>query len=158
MSAQMTLKQHSLTLNQFGQSRDPLQNRKAAVNAFNRARNRGAWRALLARLTRRSTQLQHYGSKNQSAVRLASRGIETVALDEVIGSEGRSRDFDAQFWPLKEHNRDRWVNIAVAMASGKPLPPVELIQTPGGYVVRDGHHRLSVARAFGRAVIEAAIV
>ena len=158
MSAQISLAQHSLANSRFGQSRDPLQNRKAAVNAFNRARNRGAWRALLARLMRRSTQLQHYGAKNQRAAQQTTRGIQTVALDQVIGSEGRSHDFDAQFWPLKEHNRDRWVNIATAMAGGKPLPPVQLIQTAGGYVVRDGHHRLSVARAFGRAVIEAEIV
>lgn len=158
MSAQISLAQHSLANGRFGQSRDPLQNRKAAVNAFNRARNRGAWRALLARLTRRSNQLKHHEVKNQPSSQQATRGIQTVALDAVIGSEGRSHDFDAQFWPLKEHNRDRWVNIAIAMASGKPLPPVELIHTADGYVVRDGHHRLSVARAFGRVVIEAEIV
>jgi hypothetical protein len=38
------------------------------------------------------------------------------------------------------------------------FPPVQLIHTAEGYVVRDGHHRLSVARAFGQAVIEAEIV
>jgi len=158
MSAQISLAQYSLANDRFGPSRDPLQNRKVAVNAFNRARKQGSRRALLARLTRRSTQLQHYRAKNQRSAQQAAGGIQTVALDEVIGSEGRSHDFDAQFWPLKEHNRDRWVNIAVAMANGKPLPPVQLIHTAGGYIVRDGHHRLSVARAFGRAVIEAVIV
>ena len=158
MSAQMTLAQHSLANSRFGQSRDPLQNRKAALTAFNRARKQGSRRALLARLTRRSTRLEHYGAKNQPSYQQAALGIQTVALDEVIGSEGRSHDFDAQFWPLKEYSRDRWISIAMAMADGKPLPPVQLVQTAAGYVVRDGHHRLSVARALGRAVIEAEIV
>ncbi len=158
MSAQMAFAQHSLANRRSGQSQDPLSDRKAAVTAFNRARKKASRRALLARLTRRSRQLQQYGAKSRPSGQQGAHGIQSVALDEVIGSEGRSRDFDAQFWPLKEHNRDRWVNIAVAMASGKPLPPVQLVQTAGGYIVRDGHHRLSVARAFGRAVIEAEIV
>lgn len=158
MSAQSILSQHALANSQLSHSRDPLWNRKAAVHAFNRARKHGSRRALLARLARRSTQLQHYGEKNQPSAKQNARGIQTIALDEVVGSEGRSRDFDAQFWPLKEHNRDRWVSIAMAMVSGTPLPPIRLIQTVDGYIVRDGHHRLSVARAFGRAVIEAEIV
>lgn len=158
MSAQITLAQQSFANSQFSQSRDPLQHRKTAVQFFNKARKQGSRRALLARLTRRSNQLQHYGTKSRLSDRQLKSGYETIALEEVIGSEGRSRDFDDQFWPLREHCRDRWVNIAIAMASGKPLPPIQLIQTAAGYVVRDGHHRLSVARAFGRAVIEAEIV
>ena len=50
-----------------------------------------------------------------------------------------------------------WVGIAVAILQGVSLPPVELIQTAEGYMVRDGHHRLSVARAFDQEVIEAVI-
>ncbi len=37
------------------------------------------------------------------------------------------------------------------------MPPVELIQAADGYYVRDGHHRISVARAAGQASIEGRI-
>jgi hypothetical protein len=37
------------------------------------------------------------------------------------------------------------------------LPPVALIQVGDYYFVRDGHHRISVARALGQQVIEATV-
>jgi hypothetical protein len=37
------------------------------------------------------------------------------------------------------------------------LPPVALIQVGDVYFVRDGHHRISVARALGRNQIEAKV-
>lgn len=106
----------------------------------------------------RTTRLQGLSTKARQGAKKTSPGIQVIPLEEIVGSEGRSQDFDNQFWPLKEHSRDRWVNIAQAMRSGAPLPPVQLVQTAGGYAVRDGHHRLSVARAYGRTVIEAEIV
>ncbi len=132
--------------------------RRAANLSFNRAINRASRRALLGRLTGKSHGLQQVNSNEAKRQKRASAGIKYVAINDIYGSEGRSGDFDDQFWPLKEHNRDRWVNIAQAMASNKPLPPVQLIQTASGFVVRDGHHRLSVARAMGREVVEAEIV
>ena len=47
--------------------------------------------------------------------------------------------------------------IAAAMRRGASMPPVELIQAADGYYVRDGHHRISVARAAGQASIEGRI-
>jgi hypothetical protein len=38
-----------------------------------------------------------------------------------------------------------------------PLPPIKLIQVGDCYYVRDGHHRLSVARALGEQFIEAEV-
>jgi len=37
------------------------------------------------------------------------------------------------------------------------LPPVELIRVGDEYYVRDGNHRVSVARAFGQPYIEALV-
>jgi hypothetical protein len=132
--------------------------RRAANRSFNRARSRGSWRAFVSRLMGRSTQLQGLTTKKRREASGAVPSVQVISLEEVVGSEGRSQEFDDQFWPLKEHSRDRWMNIALAMRGGTPLPPVQLVKTAGGYVVRDGHHRLSVARALGRAVIEAEIV
>ena len=51
----------------------------------------------------------------------------------------------------------RWLGVAAARDHGKVLPPVVLVQVGGVYFVRDGHHRISVARALGQLDIEAEV-
>jgi hypothetical protein len=87
-----------------------------------------------------------------------SAGIQTVPLSQIWGSEGRSDDFDRDFNPLQDHNKERWLNIAAARRRGKVLPPVELVQVGDIYFVLDGHHRISVARAMGQRAIEASVM
>lgn len=82
----------------------------------------------------------------------------SIPLSKIVGSEGHVDDFDNTFNPLKSYDRDRWVSIAVARRQGIVLPPVELIQVNDKFFVRDGHHRISVAKALGQAEIEAEIV
>src|SRR5688572_17523116 len=77
-------------------------------------------------------------------------GSQTVPIYRIKGSEGRSDDFDCDFNPTHPRTRYRWLSIAVAFACGNTLPLVELIQLGEDYFVRDGHHRISVARAFGQ--------
>ena len=84
--------------------------------------------------------------------------IQTVPLSQIRGSEGRSGDFDRDFNPLQDRCRQRWLNVAMARQRGKALPPVELIQVGQVYFVRDGHHRISVARALGQQAIEARVL
>jgi len=84
-------------------------------------------------------------------------GLQTVEVRRILGSEGRSRDFDRHFLPLRKCTRERWTSIAAAQLMGIPLPPVSLIQVGERYYVRDGHHRVSVARALGQEYIEAEI-
>lgn len=158
MSTLASFSGHWSSSRQFSQSQDALQNHGAAMRSYNRAKKHGTWRRLQARLTGRSVQLQHYPSTGHLSGKRAAAGVQIIALDQIIGSEGRSQDFDNQFWPIAEHTRDRWVKIAIAMGTGKPLPPVQLIEAASGYVVRDGHHRISVARALGQEVIEAEVI
>jgi hypothetical protein len=133
-----------------------LTQRRAFVQMFDRATAQAKRRRFVARLMGRSTELQPLHSQSRRTEGQMP-GIQIVSLDEIVGSEGRSHDFDNQFWPLREENRDRWINIAQVMRSDKGLPPVQLIHTDAGYFVRDGHHRLSVARAFGQTAIEAEV-
>ena len=84
-------------------------------------------------------------------------GTQPVPIDRIRGSEGRSSDFDADFNPLQTKTRDRWVSIAIARQIRQPLPPVELIQVGDVYFVRDGHHRISVARALGQSAVDAEV-
>jgi hypothetical protein len=44
------------------------------------------------------------------------------------------------------------------LRSGISLPPVELIQVEDEFFVRDGHHRISIAKVTGQLEIEARIV
>jgi hypothetical protein len=84
-------------------------------------------------------------------------GLHTVPIEQIRGSEGRSTDFDRDFHPLQDHSRGRWLRVAAAREQDKALPPVVLIQVGEVYFVRDGHHRISVARARGQLDIEAEV-
>lgn len=85
-------------------------------------------------------------------------GIRVVPISSIIGSEGKVSDFDMAFHPLHEASRERWINIAMAYLGRLPLPPVQLIQVGDAYFVRDGHHRISVGRAFGQTSIDAEVI
>ena len=98
-------------------------------------------------------ELQHHCGKGQH-----HGGVQLVPMFQIRGSEGRSQDFDTNFCPLKLHNRERWVNIALARRADVALPLVELIQIGDSYYVRDGHHRISVAKAQGQLEIEAEVI
>jgi hypothetical protein len=129
-------------------------------NLYSRARGRGRWGQLWAKLTGRSRRLLALGEiKTTASVRARSQaGVRTVPIDQIRGSESRSQDFDRDFNPLQDHSRGRWLSVATAWQWGRMLPPVELIQVGDVYFVRDGHHRISVARAMGQQHVEAVVV
>ncbi len=62
---------------------------------------------------------------------------------------GRRHDFTRGFLPLASVNAQRWAHIYTAMISPQGVPEVELLQVGDAYVVEDGHHRISAARAIG---------
>lgn len=132
---------------------------RAAASAFRTERFKAGVERLWALITGHDCQL-----RSLSAVLVAQfqgdghyAGLRTVSLARIRGSEGRSEDFSARFRPLTAHNRERWLRVAVAHLKGIVLPPVELIQVGDDYYVRDGNHRVSVARAFGQESIEALV-
>lgn len=84
-------------------------------------------------------------------------GHQTVPVSHIRGSEGRSREFDAAFRPLRPHGSERWRKLARLWLSGEGIPPVDLIRMGDNYFVRDGHHRVSVATALGQIEIDAIV-
>jgi len=46
----------------------------------------------------------------------------------------------------------------MAHADGAPLPPVSVYRVGAEHVLRDGHHRVSVARELGLERIDAEVV
>jgi len=82
-------------------------------------------------------------------------GLRDVPLDKIVGSVGRHRDFDRAFLPTEESLAGRWKKIDRAMLRSEELPPVSLYKIGDAYFVRDGHHRISVARQQGIDALEA---
>ena len=125
---------------------------------YTRTRRRGRLGQVWSVLSGRSCSLRSLAEVDANGICARhDAGLRTVRLDEICGSEGRCHDFDRRFRPLQDHSERRWLSVAFARQEGKSLPPVELIQVGEDYYVRDGHHRISVARAFGQPEIEAAV-
>lgn len=143
----------------FG-SNQTLQVRMSANALFSKMMNRGKWRLFWHQLLGKQNGLRSLAQTENGTkpMQKQSRKIVNVAVDKIVGSEGRVHDFDKHFRPLVTHTRDRWVSIVVARHFGITLPPVELIQVGDEYYVRDGHHRISVAKTFGQATIEAIVL
>ena len=133
---------------------------RAAVNLFNDARADARKAGLVAFLTGRSNSLLALDATTGDL--LVSNGhylgTITVPLSQIRGSEAKTKDFDRSFHPLNNRTMHRWTSVARARQNGTPLPAVELIKVGDNYFVRDGHHRISVAHAFGQQFIEAEVV
>src|SRR3954463_4239543 len=82
-------------------------------------------------------------------------GLQTIPLDSIVGTVDRSRDFDRRFRPTSGRVRSRWERIATAMRRGEEIPPIDVYRIGELHFVRDGHHRVSVARALGYRDIDA---
>ena len=83
--------------------------------------------------------------------------MEAVNVDRIVGSEGRYRDFNRHFLPRREFLQSRWVSIDMAHYNDVSLPPVRVYEIGGVYFVRDGNHRVSVARMRGQTMIDAEV-
>jgi hypothetical protein len=93
----------------------------------------------------------------QRRLRLGTRlpgARREVSLAEIVGSVNRSRDFDARFRP-----RNRNLRVLIRdLAQARPDvadQPISLLQVDHAYFVEDGHKRLAIAAAAGRAFIDA---
>lgn len=85
-------------------------------------------------------------------------GLKVVPLDAIVGTVDRGADFDRGLRPTSARLRSRWERIAAAQRRGEALPPVSLYKVGPLYFVRDGHHRVSVAKSLGRTDIDAYVV
>jgi len=85
-------------------------------------------------------------------------GSQTVPIKMIVGSEGRYHDFNKYFLPRKEHMRQRWQRVDEAHIKDIILPPILLYEIGGVYFVRDGNHRVSVAKMQGVEFIDAEVI
>jgi len=82
-------------------------------------------------------------------------GLRTIDLDTIVGTVDRGREFDRRFRPTSGRVRPRWERIATATRKGKAMPPIDVYRIGELHFVKDGHHRVSVARELGHDAIEA---
>jgi nucleotide-binding universal stress UspA family protein len=131
----------------------------AALEDYKRARRKAAVQELLAKLTGTpdETQLLSYDDVRQKlqAIEKSSQRLEDIPLDAIVGSVGRYHDFNRKFLPKSSISQDRWAVVKVTSQTQSGLPPIEVYQIGGAYFVKDGNHRVSVARQMGNKYIQA---
>ncbi|MFP3853904.1 MAG: universal stress protein, partial [Anaerolineales bacterium] len=128
-----------------------------ALQDFRHARERATLEIILDRLQGQPTDLLSY---EEARLRLhahstSPRGLHEIPLDSIIGSVGRYSDFTRSFLPRDKSAEQRWAQVKALAEGLKGFPPIEVYQLGEAYFVRDGHHRVSVARDLGAKSIEA---
>lgn len=86
------------------------------------------------------------------------KGMQTIPVNKIIGSESRYHDFSSAFYPKNAHLKNRWESIDAARLDDVILPPISVYKLGEWYFVRDGNHRVSVARTKGVEFIDAEVV
>jgi hypothetical protein len=130
-----------------------------AERAFERAVRARGRASLARRLTRRCLARTRLAIHEPTELRRPGRAaVREIPLDAIVATvePNRAEQFDGDFRPAA-HTRERWTRVWVAEQRGAGLPPISVVPVPEGYAVRDGHHRVSVARARGAATIAAVV-
>ena len=127
---------------------------------FYRARNKALFNEIQHFVNQEESHLLSFNDvkqmlKPQNEVYL---GMQVVPINLIAGSEGRYYDFDNHFFPKNIHLKTRWERIDEAHLTDVILPPIKLYEIGGLYFVRDGNHRVSVARSKGVECIDAEVV
>ena len=128
-----------------------------AMLDFRQARRQAERELLMARLTGRSVELLSYETVRQMLKGNVSQqiGLKEIPLNAIVGSVGRYSDFTRSFLPRQDKDQERWARVQSKTSSMVGLPPIEVYQIGEVYFVRDGNHRVSVARQLGATQIEA---
>lgn len=131
-----------------------------AQEEFSKAIKKARFQTLLSRLQLERTELlSFYDIKELVKPKQQNyRGVKPIPISQIIGSEGRFNDFTNAFYPKKYMLKGRWASISSAHRNMVDLPAISVYKLGNAYFVRDGNHRVSVARATGGEFIDAEIV
>jgi len=124
---------------------------------FSRARFKAFLNRVRSRISGQPTTLLSYDEVKEK-LHIGGpiyRGVQTVRVDQIVGSLNRYHQFDRAFLPVEDDTAARWQNIDRAFYKDISLPPVVLYKVGQVYFVVDGHHRVSVAREQGQEFIDA---
>ncbi len=113
----------------------------------------------LVRARRRHPSRLRYLTEDAGPAGTAARrrlGVQPIAVASIVGTVDphKAEAFDAEFRP-PPYDRGRWSQMCHAVQGGAALPPVSVYRVGVEHYLRDGHHRVSVARALGQTDIDA---
>ena len=128
---------------------------------YKRARRKATLSRLASALKRKPNALISW-SEAKTRHAITCEGVhydrlQQIPITAITGSVSRHDEFDRSFNPVSPATRERWESIDRAAISGATLPPVQLYKLGNTYFVKDGHHRISVARYRGTDFIDAEI-
>jgi len=131
--------------------------RLEAQRSFERAQARAVVERVVGRLRGQPTDLLPFELVRDKLNLLPSsdRGLRDIPLDHIVGSEGRYEEFSRSFLPRSRRMRDRWKRVYGEVQGSQGLPAIDVYQVGDVYFVKDGNHRVSVAREMGATHIEA---
>jgi hypothetical protein len=86
-------------------------------------------------------------------------GVRAIPIDSITATveDVKAQAFDREFRPDRASG-EHWKRLWMAQARGAAMPPISVYRVGDRHVVRDGHHRVSVARERGLTVIDAEVV
>jgi hypothetical protein len=132
----------------------------APNSTFDKARRRGAYRRLLRGLKGKAatSELLRLEEAEQRLRPFNRRyaGIQSIRLDQIVGTDSRIGDFDRDFLPQRAELGARWRQVERAFAHSE-LAPIVVNQLGDAYFVVDGHHRVAIARQQRRETIDAEV-
>ena len=137
--------------------------REDAKIAFDRERRRRVLARLASRMRFEPDDVSHMLPFDEvvAALGATSRvdlGEQVIDLDSIVGTVDRRRgEFDRDFRP-SPGTRGRWERIAEARKRGEAMPAIDVFRIGDLHFVRDGHHRVSVARALKEKDINANVI
>jgi hypothetical protein len=127
---------------------------------FSRAYRKGFWRSILSWLSNSDNDLLPFDEviKRIPLKGQSYGGLKQIETDRIIGSVSRFTEFDREFLPRQTYTRERWESIDQAYYKDIILPPIDVYQIGEIYFVKDGNHRVSVARERGQLYMDAFVV
>jgi hypothetical protein len=81
-------------------------------------------------------------------------GVQVIPVARIVGTTGRSDDFDSCWRPRRRHLRKRVDEIRTA-DTPRMLDPIDVFRVDEAYFVADGHKRVAIARQTGMEFIDA---
>jgi len=127
---------------------------------FNDAYRKRFWQSVKSWLTQHTNELLPFDEVRQALPMYGQHyiGLLSVNINQIVGSVSRYNDFDRAFLPRQTHTRERWETIDQFHLKDVILPPVELYRIGDIYFVKDGNHRVSVAREKGQVFMDAYVI
>lgn len=133
---------------------------QASRDDFTHAYVKGFLRAMQSWIQRENNDLLPYDEVRKHIPMRGQHyvGLQQIETEKIIGSVSRFNDFDRAFLPRQSHTRGRWESIDRAYFQDVILPPIDVYKVGDAYFVKDGNHRVSVARERGQAYMDAYVI